>query len=309
MKLLASLSALLFSGFVAATPVHNIVVFGDSLSDNGNLYEAMKHQLPQSPPYFAGRFSNGPVWIELLIESYFPNDPSPSPHLLNYAYGGAGVSDNDGEDVLFTLKREVDTYLLAHQDKASDDSLFIVWIGANNYLGMPSDAEKTLQIVNAGITKSIKRLVEKGAKHILVLNLPDLGRTPAALEFDSVESMRYFSNHHNSSLNTMLEEFRQTYSDVEWLFFDMNKAFDEVLEHPADYGFTNITGTCYNMISTEENKHSLLKLVSTVKPKATPDVCEGYLFFDLVHPSAWAHKVLATKTRVVLDSFGVELVD
>ncbi|MDF1929887.1 hypothetical protein PGH45_07210 [Legionella pneumophila] len=49
MKLLASLCAFLLSGVVSATPLNNIVVFGDSLSDNGNLYEYMKHQLPQSP--------------------------------------------------------------------------------------------------------------------------------------------------------------------------------------------------------------------------------------------------------------------
>ncbi len=58
MKLLATLGAFVFSGIVADAPLHNIVVFGDSLSDNGNLYEIMKHQLPQSPPYFEGRFSN-----------------------------------------------------------------------------------------------------------------------------------------------------------------------------------------------------------------------------------------------------------
>ena len=71
MKLLATLSAFLFSGIVAATPLQNIVVFGDSLSDNGNLYEIMKHQLPQSPPYYKGRFSNGPVWVEHLILHIF----------------------------------------------------------------------------------------------------------------------------------------------------------------------------------------------------------------------------------------------
>jgi len=41
-----------------------LVVFGDSLSDNGNLY-AISGQ-PTSPPYFQGRFSNGPVFTELL---------------------------------------------------------------------------------------------------------------------------------------------------------------------------------------------------------------------------------------------------
>jgi len=307
MKRLATFGALLFSGIVAATPLHNVVVFGDSLSDNGNFYEFMKHQLPQSPPYFAGRFSNGPVWVESLVESYFPNDPSA--HLLDYAFGGAGVSEEEGDDVLFTLRREVDSYLISHHDKASDDSLFIVWIGCNNYLGMPSDVEKTLQDVNEGITHSLQRLVDKGAKHILVLNLPDLGRTPAAIEFDSVEPMSYFSNQHNAALYKTVENFKQTSPDVEWLYFDMNKMFNHVVENPAEYGFTNISGTCSNDAPDELSKRSVLKMVANVSSVKNHGACEGYLFFDLVHPSAQAHKIMAEKTRLMLDETGIKLTE
>lgn len=308
MKLLATLSAFLFSGVVCATPLNNIVVFGDSLSDNGNLYEYMKHQLPQSPPYFEGRFSNGPVWIERLIASYFPNDPNS--HLQDYAVGGAGVSVNEEDDeVFFTLRREVNAYLLAHQDQASPNSLYIIWIGANNYLGMPAEVEETLKNVNLGITNSIQRLVEKGAKHILVLNLPDLGTTPAAIEFDSREMMTYFSTQHNNALVKTVDYFKETYPEVEWLFFDMSSHFNNVLEHASEYGFTNITNTCSNLIIDEITKKSVLRMVASVKPKLTTDVCEGYLFFDLVHPTALAHKIMAEKARTMLDEAGIEFAE
>lgn len=307
MKLLATLGAFLFSGIVAATPLHNIVVFGDSLSDNGNLYEVMKHQLPQSPPYFEGRFSNGPVWIEHLVASYFPADPAS--HLFDYAFGGAGVSEEEDDDALFTIKREVETYLIAHQDKASEDSLFVVWIGSNNYLGMPSEVEKTLNDVNRGITHSLQRLAEKGAKHILILNLPDLGRTPAAIEFDSIEMMSYFSNEHNKALANTVTELKQSYPDVNWLYFDMNTMFNHVLEHASDYGFTNITGTCSNSVVDDITRKSVLRMVARVKPNRMNDACDGYLFFDLVHPTGLAHKIMAEKARIMLDSSGVELAD
>lgn len=306
MKLLATLGALLFSGFVSATPLHNMVVFGDSLSDNGNLYEFMKHQLPQDPPYYAGRFSNGPVWVEHLIASYFPNDPAS--HLFDYAFGGAGVSEEEGDDVLFTLRREVNTYLLANQDKASEDSLFVVWIGANNYLGMPSEVEETLRLVNLGITNSLKRLADKGAKHILVLNLPDLGRTPAAIEFDSIETMSYFSRQHNAALDTTVANLKLSYPDVEWLYFDLNQMFTHVIENPAEYGFTNINGTCYNAIVNEITKKSVLKMVASVKSK-NQHACDGFLFFDLVHPTGLAHKIMAEKARLMLDAAGVVMAD
>lgn len=307
MKLLATLGAFLFSGFVAAAPLHDVVIFGDSLSDNGNLYEAMKHQLPQSPPYFEGRFSNGPVWIELLVASYFPNNAKE--RLFDYAYGGAGVSDNDDEDVLYTLKREIDTYLLSHDDKASPDSLFVVWIGANNYLGMPSEADKAIDMVNTGIVKSLKRLVDKGAKHVLVLNLPDLGKTPAAIEFGSVTEMSYFSTQHNDLIVKNVADLKQAYPEVEWLFFDMNKGFAEVVANAEAYGFTNVTQTCYTSLMEDSTPKTVLKVATTIQRKLKQDPCDGFLFFDLVHPSGAAHKVMADKARVMLDEAGIQFAE
>ncbi|WP_058533555.1 GDSL family lysophospholipase PlaA [Legionella saoudiensis] len=304
MRLLATLGAFLFSGIVLATPLHNIVVFGDSLSDNGNLYEFMNHQLPPSPPYFKGRFSNGPVWIEHLAASYFPKDTGA--HLLDYAYGGAGVSsDEEDDDVLFTLRREVKDYLAAHQNKASADSLYVVWIGANNYLALPSEVDKTLREVNEGITESLQRLADKGAKHILVVNIPDLGSTPAAIEFDAIEAMSYFSQTHNALLNNTLANLKQQYPEVEWLFFDMNQSFNDVVTNPQSYGFNNIKETCVDLMPESFRKKSVLKMVSVAKPKLNNDACDGYLFFDLVHPTAVAHELLADRARKALDEAGV----
>lgn len=308
MRLLATLGAFLISGIVLATPLHNIVVFGDSLSDNGNLYQFMNRQLPPSPPYYEGRFSNGPVWVEYLISSYFPD--SPQQHLFDYAFGGAGVSeDEEDDDVLFTLRRELNNYLLKHNDTASADSLFIVWIGANNYLALPTETDKTLQEVNEGITHSLKRLAEKGARHILVVNLPDLGKTPAAIEFDAVDTMTYFSKVHNQSLDEMMTTLKYDYPDVEWLFFNMNDAFSAVLANPQYYGFTNVSGTCVNSIDNNLKRPSVLKMASVMKPQIHSDACEGYLFFDLVHPTAYAHKILAERARKELDEAGIELAD
>lgn len=308
MRLLAIIGAFLFSGMVVATPLHNIVVFGDSLSDNGNLYETMKHQLPPSPPYYEGRFSNGQVWIEHVIASYFPQNPAM--HLLDYAYGGAGVSEEEGDDdVLFTLRREVNTYLLAHNDKASEDSLFVIWIGANNYLAFPPDAEKTLKDVNAGIMHSLQRLVEKGAMHILVVNLPDLGRTPAAVEFGSVDTMTYLSDEHNKLLNDTMDHLKQEYPNIQWLYYDLHHALEDVMANPQDYGFTNTTSTCVNSVIEDITKTSVIKMVTLVNPKINRDACDGYLFFDLVHPTALAHKILGERARVMLDEAGIELTD
>ena len=71
-----------------ASAYSQLYVFGDSLSDTGNLFAATGGTNP-IPPYFNGRFSNGPVWVETLAASLgLPVNPS----LLggtNYAFAGA----------------------------------------------------------------------------------------------------------------------------------------------------------------------------------------------------------------------------
>src|SRR4051812_8639163 len=49
--------------YVAAGPFNSVVIFGDSLSDIGNIAQAPIINEP-GPYYWNGRFSNGPVYAE-----------------------------------------------------------------------------------------------------------------------------------------------------------------------------------------------------------------------------------------------------
>ena len=60
--------SLIWSSPVAASVFSQIYAFGDSLSDNGNVFAATGMGFPPAP-YAQGRFSNGPVWAENLAES------------------------------------------------------------------------------------------------------------------------------------------------------------------------------------------------------------------------------------------------
>lgn len=310
MKFLSFIFTLLLSVSAYASSLNKIVVFGDSLSDNGNFYEYMQHQMPLSPPYYQGRFTNSPVWVELLTSIYYPNDINS--HLLDYAFGGAGVLGEDGDfddDNLITLNREVDSYLLAHEDKADADSLFIIWMGANNYLSLPDDLNKAVEDVNWGIKQTLIRLAEKGAKHILVINLPDLGKAPAARDFDAVESLSYCSSSNNALLEKNVESLRIDYPAVQWIFFDVNHMLQNMLDNPSGYGLTNIDGTCYEQLIDSPNaKKSMLHVVARIKPHAHdngPDACNGYLFFDPVHPAKIAHQVMAERINKLLLDQGI----
>ena len=308
MKIIFILVALFFSVQASATPLNKIVVFGDSLSDNGNLYEYMKRELPLSPPYFEGRFSNGPVWIELLTKMYYPK--TSRAHLFDYAFGGAGVSeevdeDDDGDEVLFTLRREIDSYLLSHQDKADESSLYVIWMGSNNYLGVPDDVDGTVNLVILGIKHDLQRLIQKGAKHIMVVNVPNLGNTPAAKDFDAVALLTDLSLTHNALLKKTVDEMKSEDPSVQWFYFDVKEVFDDLLNDPGRYGLTNTSDTCYEEMVNNPSEKSILKMVSSVKARTSVDACTGYLFFDPVHPAEPAHVIMAERTKQMLDDAGV----
>ncbi len=65
-QLCALQAALFWTTAALAYTVEHVVVFGDSLSDTGNLYAATGGGVPPDPPYWQGRASNGPLWSELL---------------------------------------------------------------------------------------------------------------------------------------------------------------------------------------------------------------------------------------------------
>ena len=309
MKYLLSGFLLLVASWAQAVSLNKIVIFGDSLSDNGNLYEYMKHQLPTSPPYFAGRFSNGPVWIEQLATFYYGDQADA--HLLDYACGGAGVieeelDDADEDDVLFTLSREVDSYLLAHHDKANAESLYVLWIGANNYIALPDDTEQSLIMVNDGIQKQLERLAEKGAKHIMVLTLPDLGCTPAAADFDSNELLTDLAKKHNAVLSQRIDLLKNQYPDIQWILFDVSEIFLNAYQHPELYGFSNVKDTCYEAAMVEPSSMTVLKMAASIKVNHAA-ACDGYLFFDIIHPTTLAHEFIAKEAQKVLTREGIEL--
>src|SRR5689334_18901018 len=77
-----------FHSVADASPITSVVVYGDSLSDNGNLFAAVGFP---PPPYFHGRFSDGPVAVEQLAASL-------GVPLFDFAVGGAttGIGGTDG---------------------------------------------------------------------------------------------------------------------------------------------------------------------------------------------------------------------
>lgn len=154
-KLLAGVAAIAVIAAPAAR-AGSLYAFGDSLSDNGNLYKLDGGLYPSARtgfPSYEGRFSNGPVWVEYLPGmtglSFSPGN--------DHAYGGAftgpvtiaGVDyyDNFAASLLKTaslpgIDTEIAQFAAAGGSFAPSD-VVTLWGGANNYF-VYGDAVQTI---------------------------------------------------------------------------------------------------------------------------------------------------------------------
>lgn len=242
----------------ATTPIKKIVYLGDSLSDDGNLYRYFLHVMPKSPPYFDGRFSNGPVWSDLTTK-YFSDKYQIT--ALNIATGGANVYyDNPfGGHLPLKLSEERDDYLGRTSFQDRSDTLVIIWIGANDYTGGQTDVEgSTTNVVNE-IKKVItdpsdlfkKGLIERGVKNFMLFGLPDLSEAPFAKSSGIQQNLHDLSLRHNEKLIQAIAEIQAQHPDVKIVYFDARFVLDDIIAHTDYYNqkynkhIKNVVDSCY----------------------------------------------------------------
>lgn len=233
-KILTALCVLLWSINVFAGNIKEIIFFGDSLTDNGNLYEAMFHIIPKSPPYFNGRFANGPVWAELMGK-YYHDQYGINSH--NYSVGGAtAVFQNPFKGYLpFAVDEEITNYLVASAFKDRSETLCIIWIGANDYLNGNSDVDgATTSVVNQ-ISYITTRLIKHGIKNIMMLNLPDLSKAPYAKSVDYSSNLHALSIVHNLKLTTAIDHIQSAHTDVKIMSYDVMGLFNDLINDTEKY--------------------------------------------------------------------------
>lgn len=134
-------------------PFSRIVVFGDSISDNGYFWDEAGHTILQWP-YFMGRFSNGLVWVDQLVEKLNQIQKfTPNVDLYNYAVGGSGSATVGYNYGFSNLDRQVTRYLndMSEAEKTTPDwnsgynkTLYVVFIGTNDYFVMADSTLKDL---------------------------------------------------------------------------------------------------------------------------------------------------------------------
>lgn len=262
-----------------------LVVFGDSLSDNGNLYLASGRTQPPSPPYFQGRFSNGPVFTELLGFTA-ANFNGPVTGSINYAYGGSRT-DNV---VAFPpgMRQQLTTYTTAGGTFGSRDLVSVLG-GANNifqslgaFAVLPPAAQgnptgfvtPTLTAAIADMNFLVDNIASRGAGTILVTNLPRLGTTPQFRTTPLTALADFAGSTFNSGLQTALMSTAAARPGTNIILFDIAKVSDVLAANPGRFGLSDVTNACFNGVTVCSN----------------PD---SFLFFDGVHPTAAGHRLFA----------------
>ncbi|MBE9008620.1 SGNH/GDSL hydrolase family protein [Pseudanabaenaceae cyanobacterium LEGE 13415] len=237
--------------------VNQLYVFGDSLSDVGNVFRATGGEIP-APPYFEGRYSNGRVWVEELAAKL----DLPQERFDNFAWGGATTGINGLNQVPGVLA-QVQTFV-QNQPKVDPQSLFVIWAGANDYLYSTETPTRSID----NFQRSLQSLVNSGAKRFLVANLPDLGQLPATRRTEASQKLSNFAIAYNQSLANTLNQFRKP--DITIAELDVFRIYRDAINNPEQFGFTNVTNAC---LGSSAN-------------------CDRYLFWDGIHPTTAAHKVL-----------------
>src|SRR5438876_800695 len=161
-----------------------LVVFGDSLSDDGNTFAVAG--VP-GIPYFDGRYSNGPNWVDyffgiayhfnvgISLPTPWLKDPTNSDdNATDFAVGGSTSRDSN---VLNEAFPKFPDQIMAYPGHLGSnnpaDDLCVIWIGANDFAAGIKPPETV-----ANIKGAIENLSTFGAKNFVVVTIPDLALTP-----------------------------------------------------------------------------------------------------------------------------------
>lgn len=283
----------------AATPSFPaIYAFGDSLSDAGNDYKVSLGVLPTGFIYSDGRFSNGNTWVQNLSIDLGLGTLKASLNGGNdYAYGGAETGSETLHSVLPNdLPSELAQFLVT-DPSPSANALYTLSIGANDtidaigaYATNPSGALTDISQAVGNELTFIKELALDGARNFLIMNVPDLGKTPEEASHAAVASQ--LSALYDSDLLSGLQTLvAQDHLSIHLI--DAYALIDQAVANPGAFGLKNVTSPVWT--GNYDNPFS-------GHLNATGSAQNAYLFFDQLHPTETGHLAIAAAGLTALNT-------
>jgi len=260
--------------------ISDMVVFGDSLSDVGNIYAATGGAVPPTAlGYATGRFTNGGNYTDYLAASLGVSNVASlwSPQGNNYAFGGAKIDAGMSPPGLLA---QYGMFAGSHA-VADPNALFVVYGGGNDINDLTVNLADS--VANLGII--LGGLIGQGATNILIPNSPDLGRTPANNTTPDAAAKKARTVEYNARLAALVGALEAQYA-IDLLTFDVYGLSGGILDNPVTYGLSNVTQSC------------LVGMAACANP-------EDYFYWDGIHPTTKMHALLAKGLLSEIDEHAV----
>ncbi len=296
---------------VAALPgFSNVIYFGDSLTDMGN--EVAPVQVPcvlvNAPITSSTGTNGGNTWANINSSGFFA---TPS-KLGGNDWAVAGSETNN------MLYQQVPAYLATVGGVANPSTLYVIWGGANDILDRIFNANPHLRVAAgivieqgmANILRMLINLYDAGARHFLVIGVPNIGLAPLASSTDPslkeflVGSLHpeqaqvaqasltwngaLFSTINSPETSAPVLFFKLKHPDADVFVWDPNPLLNQAVSDPPSLGFpATINGFPNNQeISCPSGMN--------------PDL---FIFFNFLHPTSRAHTLIAQSIRATASPF------
>ena len=248
----------------------------------------------------------------------------------NYAQGGARVTDpkgpgnvaRGGKEALLgqltvPLVTQVANHLATVNNTFSGNEIVTVMAGGNDALintetyglavaaaaaanpaNLPAAAAEagtkaitSMSTAGTELATLIKdQIIAKGAKYVVVVNLPNLAVTPFAAEQEAkLPGTKDVIGNMSKAFNTALTAGLAGVGNVAMV--DAYTVITDQYTNPATYALSNVKDTACNLTAANNPLgSSLLCNASNTKPV---DDVSHYLFADTVHPTPYGYQLLA----------------
>ncbi|KAG8933052.1 hypothetical protein FRC01_011272 [Tulasnella sp. 417] len=265
-------------GLARRRQFQRLVVFGDSFSDDGHgIWVLSNGTWPSDPAYYNHAFSNGPVWPVVLSEAL-----GLSRKLDDRAIGGA-TSDNalvqgytgvDSTIPVPSMLDQIAQYISqAPTDDEEDDTLYAIVIGANDIF------------LNAS-------MIRAGASKFMLAPYPDLALLPFAGKYTPAEYHALLSTYSRSLAESLSSLANDPPEGTRIAYLDLYTLFPQILAQPGSFGFSPkvYAQNCINGVYPTEGV-----------PRIVCSDPDERVFWDIYHPSAKTHQIIAAEAVKVLN--------
>lgn len=320
----------------------NLTVFGDSLSDGGNVgrftYDGAQH----------------PLYDEILAAQLGQTLQPSSRGGSNYAQGG-GVTV-PALDASLNTQDQLAAYLQSTGGRADSNGLYIHWVGANDIAAAvtnPLTARETISNSASAAVSQIKTLMDAGAGAVIVPNVPQLGSTPfmvqavlsvlgPAAQSAMVAAFASLDSHATPDVAARQQAVRDAFDQAAaqvstipalraalaqqlfsaWqVLSEQVTALSDGYNQQEEAGLVALNGNIvradiaglFNEVIADPQRYGLSNTLGMACPvgtsaaectSSTPGFsnAQAYLFADRLHPSPAVHAMIADYIQSILDA-------